>query len=126
VFLIPSIKYYMLQVGAHQNASMLDNPLTTIAVASLTNIIKCLLEAGVDANIIAGGALIRNSLDCSLGSKMVHGIERKCHLRCVELIIFLLQNLDMSISVVILYSINRKVMQQLYLPCVLYHAQVCN
>jgi hypothetical protein len=76
--------------------------------------------------VLAGGALIRNSLDCSLGSKMVHGIERKCHLRCVELIIFLLQNLDMSISVVILYSINRKVMQQLYLPCVLYHAHVCN
>jgi hypothetical protein len=44
------------------------------------------------------GALIRNPLDCSLGSKMVHGTERKCHLRCVELIIFLLHNLDMSIS----------------------------
>ena len=32
---------------------------------------------------------------------------------------------DMLIPVVILYSARRKVMQRLYLPCVLYHVQVC-
>jgi hypothetical protein len=31
------------------------NPLTTVAVASLTDMIKCLLKAGVDANITNGG-----------------------------------------------------------------------
>jgi hypothetical protein len=46
----------MLQVGAHLNAGMPDNPLIAIAVASLTDMIKCLLEAGVDANIITGGS----------------------------------------------------------------------
>jgi hypothetical protein len=45
----------MLQVGAHLNAGMPDNPLIAIAVAILTDMIQCLLEAGVDANIIAGG-----------------------------------------------------------------------
>jgi ankyrin repeat protein len=52
VFLIPIIKYYVLQVGAHLNVGMPDNPLTAIAVAGLTDMIKCLLEAG--ANIIDG------------------------------------------------------------------------
>jgi hypothetical protein len=46
----------MLQVGAHLNAGMPDNPLIAIAVDSLTDMIKCLLEAGVDANIITGGS----------------------------------------------------------------------
>jgi hypothetical protein len=54
VFLIPSIKYYMLLVDAHLNAGMPDNPLTAIAIASLTDMIKCLLEASVDANITDG------------------------------------------------------------------------
>jgi hypothetical protein len=55
VFLIPTIKYYMLQVGAHLNTGMPDNPLTAVAVASLTDVIKGLLKAVVDANITDGG-----------------------------------------------------------------------
>jgi hypothetical protein len=89
VVLIPSIKYYMLQVGAHLNAGMPDNPLTSIAVASLTDMIKCLLEAGVDANIIAGGCR-KTKLKVMNPEKEAKGYESSpvpdtiyCHQQCV-------------------------------------------
>lgn len=48
---IPSIKYYMLQAGAHVNAGMPETPLIAAATAGLIDIIECLLKAGANANI---------------------------------------------------------------------------
>jgi ankyrin repeat protein len=49
----------MLQAGAHLNSGMPDNPLTAAASAGLTDIIKCLLEAGANANITDGVSLMQ-------------------------------------------------------------------
>lgn len=50
----------MLQAGAHVNAGMPETPLILAATAGLTDIIKCLLEAGADANITDNVSFIQS------------------------------------------------------------------